>query len=91
MHTAALLPRIASPKSCHSAFCPFASDIDLVSFPLTLFTDQHHATCEHRSWNALYHDDTFPAGIRESKIHAETKYAERSFPITVFGVRPAKY
>jgi hypothetical protein len=63
---AALLPRLASPKSCHSAFCSFASDTDFVSLPLTVFTDQHHATHEYRTWNALHHDDAFPAGIREA-------------------------
>jgi hypothetical protein len=68
-----------------------ASGIDFVSFPLIPLTDQHHATYEHRTWNALNHDDAFPIGTREAKFHAETNYAERSFPVMVFGVRPAKY
>ena len=87
---AVLLPKLANPKSCCSALCPAASDIDFVSSPLTAFTDQYHATREHKTWIVLNHDDAFSIGIREAKIHAEINYAERSFPIMVFGVRPAK-
>lgn len=71
---AALLPRLASP----SHVVPLSVQIrfHFVSFPLTALTGQHHATCKDRTWNAFHHDDAFPIGNREAKIHAEANYAE---------------